>query len=44
MGDSATPGERDRLASLFGALTSAADVASGFHAEKAIRSAIVATG
>ena len=35
--------ERDRLASLFGALASSADVASGFHAEKAIRTAIVAT-
>ena len=39
----AASGERDRLASLFGALVSCADVASGFHAEKAIRSAIVAT-
>lgn len=34
--------ERDRLASLFGALASSADVASGFHTEKAIRTAIVA--
>lgn len=34
--------ERDRLASLFGALASSADVASGFHPEKAIRTAIVA--
>ena len=36
-------GERDRLASLFGALASSADVASGFHPEKAIRTAILAT-
>jgi len=36
-------GERDRLASLFGALASSADIASGFHTEKAIRSAILAT-
>jgi hypothetical protein len=35
--------ERDRLASLFGALASSADVASGFHVEKAIRTAILAT-
>ncbi len=35
--------ERDRLASLFGALVSSADVASGFHPEKAIRTAILAT-
>lgn len=35
--------ERDRLASLFGALASSADVASGFHPEKAIRTAIVAS-
>ncbi|HUP75706.1 MAG TPA: HD domain-containing phosphohydrolase [Acidimicrobiales bacterium] len=35
--------ERDRLASLFGALASSADVASGFHTEKAIRTAIVAS-
>lgn len=35
--------ERDRLASLFGALASSADVASGFHPEKAIRTAVVAT-
>ena len=34
--------ERDRLASLFGALASSADAASGFHPEKAIRTAIVA--
>lgn len=34
--------DRDRLASLFGALVSSADVASGFHPEKAIRTAIVA--
>ena len=34
--------ERDRLASLFGALASSADVASGFHLEKAIRTAVVA--
>lgn len=34
--------ERDRLASLFGALACSADVASGFHPEKAIRTAIVA--
>jgi len=33
--------ERDRLASLFGALASSADVAGGFHTEKAIRTAIV---
>ncbi|MGH9226400.1 MAG: HD domain-containing phosphohydrolase [Acidimicrobiales bacterium] len=33
--------ERDRLASLFGALASSADVASGFHTEKAIRTAIL---
>ena len=41
----ATPGlgERDRLASLFGALVSSADAASGFHPEKAIRTAIIAT-
>ena len=39
----ATAGERDRLASLFGALVSSADAASGFHPEKAIRTAIVAT-
>jgi HD-GYP domain-containing protein (c-di-GMP phosphodiesterase class II)/DNA-binding CsgD family transcriptional regulator len=38
-----TAPERDRLASLFGALVSSADVASGFHAEKAIRTAILAT-
>lgn len=38
-----TAPERDRLASLFGALASSADAASGFHAEKAIRTAIVAT-
>ena len=38
-----TAAERDRLASLFGALASSADVASGFHAEKAIRTAILAT-
>ena len=37
------PAERDRLASLFGALASSADVASGFHPEKAIRTAILAT-
>ena len=36
-------GERDRLASLFGALVSSADAASGFHAEKAIRTAVIAT-
>ena len=35
--------ERDRLASLFGALASSADVASGFHPEKAIRTAILAS-
>jgi HD-GYP domain-containing protein (c-di-GMP phosphodiesterase class II) len=35
--------DRDRLASLFGALVSSADVASGFHPEKAVRTAIVAT-
>jgi HD-GYP domain-containing protein (c-di-GMP phosphodiesterase class II)/DNA-binding CsgD family transcriptional regulator len=35
--------ERDRLASLFGALASSADVASGFHPEKAIRTAVVAS-
>lgn len=34
--------ERDRLASLFGALVSSADAASGFHNEKAIRTAILA--
>lgn len=34
--------ERDRLASLFGALVSSADVASGFHPEKAIRTSILA--
>ena len=34
--------ERDRLASLFGALVSSADAASGFHPEKAIRTAVVA--
>ena len=38
-----TAPERDRLASLFGALVSSADVASGFHPEKAIRTAILAT-
>ena len=35
--------ERDRLAGLLGALVSSADVAGGFHAEKAIRTAILAT-
>jgi HD-GYP domain-containing protein (c-di-GMP phosphodiesterase class II) len=34
--------ERDRLASVFGALASSADVASGFHLEKAIRTAVLA--
>ncbi len=34
--------ERDRLASLFGALASSADVASGFHPEKAIRTSMLA--
>jgi HD-GYP domain-containing protein (c-di-GMP phosphodiesterase class II)/DNA-binding CsgD family transcriptional regulator len=34
--------ERDRLASLFGTLASSADVANGFHPEKAIRTAVVA--
>ncbi len=38
-----TAPERDRLASLFGALASSADVASGFHPEKAIRTAVLAT-
>ena len=38
-----TAPERDRLASLVGALVSSADVASGFHPEKAIRTAILAT-
>lgn len=37
-----TARERERLASLFGALASSADAASGFHPEKAIRTAIVA--
>lgn len=35
--------ERDRFASLFGALASSADVASGFHPEKAIRTSILAS-
>ena len=43
MSDTAVVGERDRLASLFGALVSSADAASGFHPEKAIRTAILAT-
>lgn len=34
--------ERDRTTSLFGALASAADLANGFHAEKAVRTAVVA--
>ncbi|MBI2705153.1 MAG: HD domain-containing protein [Actinobacteria bacterium] len=34
--------ERDRLASLFGALASSADAAGGFHTDKAIRTAILA--
>jgi HD-GYP domain-containing protein (c-di-GMP phosphodiesterase class II)/DNA-binding CsgD family transcriptional regulator len=37
-----TAREQERLASLFGALASSADAASGFHPEKAIRTAIVA--
>lgn len=35
--------EQDRLASLFGALASTADLAGGFHSEKAIRTAVLAT-
>lgn len=38
-----TARERERLASLFGALASSADAASGFHPEKAIRTAVLAT-
>lgn len=38
----ATSGEQNRLASLFGALASATDVANGFHPEKAVRTALVA--
>lgn len=38
-----TSGERDRLASLFGALASMADAAGGFHSDKAVRTAILST-